>query len=195
METASGAGFVVGGLYTFQPYTLTIDPPATLVITYTNEAAAGVDESYIAMFRWHPEENNWQAMAAISDTAHNVFTATITQLGTFALGYDAAPPEITILDPLDGSTIANPLPLISTLVTDAGSGIAPTTVEMHLDEQVVAATYITSTGEFVYLPGGPLAMGVHTVTISAADVAGNSASASAAFEFARRVYLPSMMRG
>jgi hypothetical protein len=194
METASGAGFVVGGLYTFQPYTLTIDPPATLVITYTDEAAAEVDENHIAMFRWHPEENNWQAMAAISDTAHNTFTATITQLGTFALGYDAAPPELIILDPLDGSRIANPLPLISTLVTDAGSGIAPDTVQMQLDEQVVAAAYITSTGEFVYLPGIPLAMGVHTVTISAADVAGNSGSASATFEFASRVYLPLVMR-
>jgi hypothetical protein len=83
-----------------------------------------VDENHIAMFRWHPEGKNWQAMASISDTAHNAFTATITQLGTFALGCDAAPPEITILDPLDGSTNANPLPLISTLMTDAGSGIA-----------------------------------------------------------------------
>jgi hypothetical protein len=196
LATASGEGFVVGGIYEFQPYTLTLSPGATLVITYTDEAAAGVDESRIGMFRWNPEGNNWQPMAAISDTAHNVFTATITQLGTFALGYDATPPQITILEPMDGSIITNTLPLIRALVADAGVGIDPATVEMRLDGQVVAAVFITGTGELAYLPAAPLAAGPHTVSVKARDVLGNPASASAAFTVRSewRIYLPLVLR-
>jgi hypothetical protein len=196
LAAASGEGFVVGGIYEFQPYTLTLSPGATLVITYTDEAAAGVDESRIGMFRWNPEGNNWQPMAAISDTAHNVFTATITQLGTFALGYDATPPQITILEPMDGSIITNTLPLIRALVADAGVGIDPATVEMRLDGQVVAAVFITGTGELAYLPAAPLAAGPHTVSVKARDVLGNPASASAAFTVRSewRIYLPLVLR-
>jgi hypothetical protein len=196
LAAASGEGFVVGGIYEFQPYTLTLSPAATLVITYTDEAAAGVDESRIGMFRWNPEGNNWQPMAAVSDTAHNVFTATITQLGTFALGYDATPPQISILEPVNGSIITNTLPLISALVADAGVGIDPATVEMWLNGQVVAATYITGTGELIYLPAVPLGAGQHTVQVLAGDVLGNMSSATATFTVRQdwRIYLPLVLR-
>jgi hypothetical protein len=196
LAAASGEGFVVGGIYEFQPYTLTLSPGATLVITYTDEAAAGVDESRIGMFRWNPEGNNWQPMAAISDTAHNVFTATITQLGTFALGYDATPPQITILEPMDRSIITNTLPLIRALVADAGVGIDPATVEMRLNGQVVAATYITGTGELIYLPAVPLGAGQHTVQVLAGDVLGNMSSATATFTVRPEwhIYLPLVLR-
>jgi len=196
LAAASGEGFVVGGIYEFQPYTLTLSPAATLVITYTDEAAAGVDESRIGMFRWNPEGNNWQPMAAISDTAHNVFTATITQLGTFALGYDATPPQISILEPVNGSIITNTLPLISALVADTGVGIDPGTVEMRLNGQVVAATYITRTGELVYLPAMPLEAGQHTVQVLAGDVLGNASSAMATFTVRPEwhIYLPLVLR-
>ena len=107
-----------------------------------------------------------------------MFTATITQLGTFALGYDATPPQISILEPVNGSIITNTLPLISALVVDTGVGIDPGTVEMRLDGQVVTATYITGTGTLSYVPSSPLSVGRHTAQVSARDVLGNMASAS-----------------
>jgi len=192
LAAASGQDFVVGGIYEFQPYTLTISPAATLVITYTDEAAAGVDESHLGMFRWNPDGNSWQPMVAQADLANNTFTASITQLGTFALGYDDTPPQISILTPADGSTISNKLPLISALIAETGVGIDLATVEMQLSGQVVAADYITGTGQLAYLPAAPLANGTYTVTVSAADVVGNSASVSTTFrvEDTRRIYLP-----
>ena len=196
VATASGEGFVVGGIYAFSPYTLTLSPAATLVITYTDEAAVSVDESRVGMFRWNAEGNNWQPMEAALDAAHNTLTASITQLGTFALGYDDTPPQITILEPADGSIISNTLPLISALVVDEGTGIDPATVEMRLNGQIVAAEYITGTGQLLYLPAEPLASGSYTVTVSAADVMGNVGSASATFtvEVTRRIYLPLVLR-
>jgi len=178
LAAASGAGFVVGGIYEFQPYNLTLSPAATLVITYTDAAAAGVDESRIGMFRWNPEGNNWQPMSATADTARNVFSAAITQLGTYALGYDATPPQVTILAPMNGSVISSTPPVISALVVDSGVGIEPGTVKMYLDGQRVAATYIAGTGELTYLPAAPLSAGPHTVVVEARDVLGNQASAT-----------------
>jgi len=69
-------------------------------------------------------------------------------------------------------------------------------VEMRLDGQVVAATYITGTGELVYLPAVPLASGQHTVQVLARDVVGNDSSASATFtvEVTHRIYLPLILR-
>lgn len=50
-----------------------------------------------------------------------------------------------------------------------------------MNSQVMAADYITGTGQLVYLPATPLASGTYTVTVSAADVVGNSASVSTTF--------------
>lgn len=130
---------------------------------------------------WNGEANNWQPVAATCEPAQNRCTASITQLGTFALGYDATPPQITIQEPADGGVISNTLPLIRALVMDAGVGIDPSMVQMRLDGKMVPATYITGTGELAYLPAVPLAKGEHTVQVMAQDVLGNSALASATF--------------
>jgi len=66
-------------------------------------------------------------------------------------------------------------------VADTEVGIDSATVEMQMNSQVMAADYITGTGQLVYLPATPLASGTYTVTVSAADVVGNSASVSTTF--------------
>jgi hypothetical protein len=181
LAAASGEGFVIGGIYDFQPYNLSLSQDATLVITYTDEALGTVDESCISMFRWYPDGNHWQPIAAIPDLDTNTFTASITQLGTFTLGCDSTPPQIDILGPSIGSAITNDLPLISAHVTDSGVGVDPATVEMRLDGQVVAAAYIASTGELVYLPSAPISPGYHVIGVLARDVTGNQSQLSVSF--------------
>jgi len=197
LAVASGADFAVGGVYEFQPSTLMISPAATLVITYTNEAAAGKDKNRIGMFCWNADANNWQSVAGQTpEPANNKVTASINQLGTYTLGYDITAPQISILAPTNGSTVANLLPPISALITDTGVGINAATVQMQLDGQIVASTFVTSTGQLVYMPTAPLTLGSHTTSISAQDVAGNSASASATFtvEPPYRIRLPIILR-
>lgn len=195
-EAASGVGFVVGGLYTFQPYTMTVSPAATLVITYTSEAAAGVDEGDIGMFRWSGEQNNWEPVTAQADLINNSFTASVQRLGTYALGHDGTSPEIALLDPSSGETAATGQPLLTALVTDAGTGVDPDTVAMKLDDQIVTSTFITGTGEVLFLPGTSLDDGEHTWRVSAEDVAGNEAAASSTFTVDTKLYtyLPVVLR-
>jgi hypothetical protein len=176
-----GAGFAVGGVYAFQPEALVLDPPATLVITYTDAAAGGLDENAIQLFRWNPAGNNWLPLAAQHDAANNTFTATTSQLGTFTLGYDATPPTIQGLAPAPGAHISNTLPMVSAVIADAGTGVAPASVGVTLDGQAVPAAFVAGTGAVSYWPPVPLAAGAHTLHISAQDVAGNSAAADATF--------------
>jgi hypothetical protein len=200
MKAASGEGFVVGGIYEFQPQDLTLSQAATLVISYTDEALGTMDESCIGMFSWNSVENNWQPMAAISDLDNNTFTAAITQLGTFTLGCDPTPPQISILDPLPGSDITNNFPLITALLTDIGVGIDPVTVEIQLDGQSVTASYNAATGELAYLPETSLTLGQHTIDLSAKDVVGNQTDVSAVFtvssiaDDAYKLFLPLVLR-
>lgn len=196
LATASGESFVTGGIYEFQPYELAFNPAATLVVTYTNEALNGVNENQLGLFRWNPDGNNWQPLAAQADPVNNSFTASIAQLGTFAVGHDDTLPEIRILAPANGSTIANQYPQFRALISDLGTGIDPATVEMRLDGQIVDATYYQANGELLYSHGQPLANGAHTVRVKASDAVGNTRSTTATFtvKVIHKVYLPMTRR-
>ena len=196
LKTASGNGFVIGGIYEFQPYEMTFSPSATLVVSYTQSAIGGVDEAQLSLFRWNSSESNWQPLPAQLDINANRFTVDIDQLGTFAIGYDDTLPDIQILAPINGVMINNRYPLLLSLVVDNGVGIDPATVKMYLDGQEVTATYISSTGELLYLQGQPLENGSHTLMVSASDAVGNASSSSVVFtvETEEHIYLPLILR-
>jgi len=194
--TASGSGFSVGGIYQFQPYTLTIEPAATLVITYPDPALS-LDESKLRMFRWNEENINWQPIQAEVDVSNNTLTTQVTQLGTFAVGYDNTSPQINITSPIGNSSVqTGDIPVVASII-DEGVGIVPTTVQMQVDGQLVAASYITSTGELTYLPPTPLATGQHIITVSASDTLGNVGNDQITFyigEVVDKNYLPLIVK-
>ncbi|MFV2043852.1 MAG: hypothetical protein ACC700_11540 [Anaerolineales bacterium] len=57
-----------------------------------------------------------------------------------------------MLSPAAGEPLTNSQPLLSALVADDGVGIDPDTVEMQVDRQAVSASYISDTGQLLYLP-------------------------------------------
>jgi hypothetical protein len=181
IESALGDKFVVGGIYEFQPGDLTISPAATLSIEYADTAVAGVNENLLRLFHWDAQTNTWQPIPANVDPANNTVSASVTRLGTYALGYDATPPQITITTPRQGSRIGSGAPLISALIGDSGVGIDPATPQMQLDGRVVSANYNIGTGELTYLPNTALVAGIHRLTVSARDVLGNRSSQSSVF--------------
>ena len=172
MQAASGSDFVVGGLYYFTPETQTLPANTTLVLTYTADAATGIDTSKLQLFRWNAPAQNWQPVAGQLNMSGRAFTATVTELGTYALGVDTQPPQISMLNPTSGAQVPSRLPIVNAIVTDAGSGINPSSVQMKLVGQVVAATYITTTGELQYVPWHPISLGPHALVVKAPDVAG-----------------------
>ena len=180
LQSASGEGFAVGGVYQFSPYTMTLTPPATLVITYTAEALGTSDPNLLHVYRWRAEEANWQPLNAVHDIPAAAMTTPIGQLGTYTIGYDAAPPIITMMQPTAVVTQTH-LPQFSAVITDTGSGVAPASVELRLNGQLVAATYTPLNGYLSYTSAAILPNRSYPYTVTARDTAGNEATSEGSF--------------
>jgi len=101
----------------------------------------------------------------------------------YDMGEDLTGPAITQLKPAEGSTVYSSTPVISAMITDDQSGVEPSSIEMHVDDQLVRPQYDVATKQLTYSPQSPLADGNHHVTIQAQDKAGNDAAPKADFTF------------
>jgi hypothetical protein len=105
--------------------------------------------------------------------------------------YDATAPTIANETPADGSTITSGTPVISATLTDGTSGIDGKTIAMTVDGSPVVHAYDPDSGIVSYTPSPALTNGLHIVTISVQDRAGNSASGTWSFSVeVTYVYLP-----
>jgi probable HAF family extracellular repeat protein len=99
----------------------------------------------------------------------------------FMIVHDDRPPVISDLTPVNGSFLDNPQPMIQATFSDLLSGVDPASVSVLLDGADVTARANISPSGFILDPRARLTEGPHTFSVSAADLAGNSASASASF--------------
>lgn len=91
---------------------------------------------------------------------------------------DITAPDVTVVSPVPGSTVASANPAIQATFTDDVSGVDITTVRLVLDG-------VDRTGESVVTPDGitlappqPLVQGFHRVELFLSDLAGNLAQAA-----------------
>lgn len=94
--------------------------------------------------------------------------------------HDSLAPVITNLQPIDGSFINNPTPVIRADFNDSLSGINPSSAQIIVDGANVTSRALISASGFTFTPGS-LSEGAHTVSVTVADRAGNSASVSSTF--------------
>lgn len=91
-------------------------------------------------------------------------------------------PIITITAPTAGSTLTNNKPTITWTVTDADSGVNPSTISIKIDSGSAITSGITKTASgkgytCSYVPTTALTDGSHTITVNASDYDGNAATA------------------
>ena len=109
------------------------------------------------------------ATAAASDRSGNV-SATATWSFTVA---DEQAPAVTGRKPVPGTTVPGAA-AVEFDVSDAGTGLDPASLSVGVDGSDVTGWGTFSGGHFSYAPGN-LGAGVHTVSVTAADLAGNVA--------------------
>lgn len=88
-------------------------------------------------------------------------------------------PVITITSPSSSAKLTNNKPVIKWNVTDADSGVDPSTIKLIIDSQTITAGITkTASGKNYtcsYTPTTALSDGSHTIKISASDYDGNAA--------------------
>ena len=82
---------------------------------------------------------------------------------------DATPPALADAAPSDGWSGELRSPEISFGLTDAGTGVDPTSLHVVLDGTDVTAAGEFADGRFSLVPTAPLAFGSHRVRVTAAD--------------------------
>jgi hypothetical protein len=197
LTAASGHGFVVGNIYQFSPFALTLEPAASLTITYTEGVLNGINEDDLLIYRWEAEDFNWHSLTSQVNASTNEVTASVDRFGTFALGVDTEGPVVMINQPGEGKTFNADMPAIDISFRDLGVGVDPATVQVQLRDEIIAGTYYTSTGTFVYLPSSPLLAGSYTLIASAEDTAGNLATTERTFFVdaqSYEIFLPMVVR-
>ncbi|MCK4266524.1 MAG: hypothetical protein KAX31_04525, partial [Thermoplasmata archaeon] len=89
---------------------------------------------------------------------------------------DRVAPEITNLQPADGSTIYERLPVIGAKYSDELSGVDKDNITISLDGIDVTADAAIGDFSIAYVPTEPLGKGLHVVELDVPDITGNSNS-------------------
>ncbi|MBI5149746.1 MAG: right-handed parallel beta-helix repeat-containing protein [Candidatus Omnitrophica bacterium] len=123
---------------------------------------------------------------ALSDGVHTLFISVRDAVGnptqtSTNFTIDTSVPDIAILIPADGSLLATATPTISGNLSDATSGIDMNSVRIAVDgvdltSQAVITQTTFETSVLIVLDDGN-----HTITVEAADMAGNSAIQTSGF--------------
>ena len=109
-----------------------------------------------------------------------------TAAATWRVGVDLTPPTITNMIPAADSEINQSSQEISATVTDALSGVKAGSIVLKVDGAVVTHSYEAETGKIVYAAEN-LTDGLHTVTVTVCDNAGNESNATWQFNVQLRV--------
>lgn len=123
---------------------------------------------------WH------EAKIEAADKAGN------TAAATWRVGVDTTPPTITDMVPAADSEINQSSQEISATVTDALSGVKAGSIVLKVDGAVVTHSYEAETGKIVYAAEN-LTDGLHAVTVTVCDNAGNESNATWQFNVQLRV--------
>ena len=117
------------------------------------------------------------ATAQVTDQAQNIARAS----STFLL--DTTPPQLTIVSPVNGSTVTTATPVFQVSYRDAGVGVQPSSLHAVIDAVDRSSAFqATPTGASFAEPANqPLSAGAHSFQISVADALGNTATTTSVF--------------
>lgn len=101
---------------------------------------------------------------------------------TRPLTIDSVPPVVTAACPSDGAIVGAQRPYIAASLADPGGvGVDPAAIHISLDSADVTARAKITAHTVGVAPLGPLAAGLHRVSVSAADKLGNTRTTSWSF--------------
>ncbi|MBI4004084.1 MAG: hypothetical protein HY353_03600, partial [Candidatus Omnitrophica bacterium] len=118
----------------------------------------------------------------LSDGKHPFSVLAVNTAGTtgkpisLELWIDTAPPQITSYAPSPGSLLSGATATVTATVTDAGSGVAQSGIEVLVNSQTSSIQFDEPTGALSATGGGAWNEGTNSLTLRVADRVGNAAA-------------------
>jgi hypothetical protein len=163
---------LISEVFDFRPAGCPLEKQGTIRIQYP---ATIKNPGKLGIFWWDTIKKRWYFMDDKRESkAHNL-TAKIIYPSIYAILQDNVNPVISDLVPESGSTVSTAHSALSAIIKDVGKGIDETSIVMKLDEKRVDGEYDPDRNKFAYTLTGKLKSGTHTLTVQAADKAGNQA--------------------
>jgi len=156
-------------------------------LLYSENTARTADQLYLALTKKDVMPKAASKQTDIPDTYGDGRLAIFQNL-------DVTPPTIVIQSPASGDVIINTTPTVTAQITDIGTGVDPTTIQLAIDGvQVNFGTagpqYANNT--FTYQITTPLGAGAHHIAIDVKDKAGNAATEAVSYFRVTRPSIPS----
>lgn len=163
---------LISEVYDFRPAGCPLEKQGTIRIQYP---ATIKNPGKLGIFWWDTIKKRWYFMDDTLEPKARNLTAKIIYPSIYAILQDNVDPVISDLIPEPGSTVAAAHSTLSAIIKDVGKGIDEASIVMKLDEKRVDGEYDPDRNKFAYTLTGKLKSGTHTLTVQAADKAGNQA--------------------
>ncbi|MBD3307386.1 peptidoglycan DD-metalloendopeptidase family protein [candidate division KSB3 bacterium] len=164
---------LIGDAYDFRPAGCPLEKKGTIRISYPPNAPK---PQQLGIFWWDHIKQRWYFMDDNRDSRTHSLSTAIIYPSVYAVLRDTLNPVISDLVPENGSTISTTHSTISAIIKDVGKGVAEPSIRMTLDDKTLDGEYDPDRDKFAYTVPTPLAPGTHTLTVQAADRAGNPAT-------------------
>lgn len=163
---------VMGAVYDFRPAGCPLEKKGHIRLQYPANIK---DVKKLGIFWWDNVKKHWYYMDDEVDPKTRTLTAEIIYPSIYAILQDNVNPVIADFAPADGNTAPATLKEISAIITDVGKGIDEGSLVMKLDGKAVDGEYDPDRSKYAYPLTKSLAAGTHTLSVQAADKAGNPA--------------------
>jgi hypothetical protein len=94
----------VGSFHQFAPDGYQLAVPTPLVIDYTDQEVAGIDESTLRIYGWNETAEDWDLVGGVVDAAANTVTAPVSTFRLYTLGPAMPARDIALTVQDDGTT-------------------------------------------------------------------------------------------
>ena len=145
-----------------------------------------VDSNNVAAQNITDSGFDYAPIASLNDGPHTLFVSVEDNAGnqaqaTISFTTDTTPPLISNINPVDGTTTSNALPVISADYSDAISNIDTNSVKITLDGNDITAQSNVTIASVTFTPATDITEGQHTALFEIKDQAGNIAAAQTSF--------------